>query len=447
MMENNDKLHKSESQIFREDVLVANQTNWLGGVVLISPLSFKLMAIFGICTFISVVIFGYFGTYTKRAEVTGQIVPEGGIVRVFPQQAGIVLDVRVKEGRHVSRGDVLFVMTSDKTSTVGESQQQISNSIRKRQALLSEEVNRVQVIAKHDRASLVTRVNSVRNQITTIDSMIIIQSNRIKVAADLAERYRKLLAEQFVSEADVQAREAELLDQKSRLKSLERDKSDAVGKLAELNAELAELPSKTETNIGSVQNQIQSAGEDLSNSESRRELTLKSPVSGIVTTIIGHVGQVVDTDQPLLSILPDGRKMKAELYANSKEIGFVHVGDEVDMRYEAYPYQMYGVYIGHVAVISRTPLSPEEFKYIGELIVQRSTPTDRGSPLYRISVNLDSQNVVVKGKQEPLRAGMLLEADIIQETRKLYKWVLEPLYAYLNTPNHKLTKDLDTSTK
>ena len=33
------------------------------------------------------------------------------------------------------------------------------------------------------------------------------------------------------------------------------------------------------------------------------------------------------------------------------------------------------------------------------------------------------------GRPEPLRPGMLLEADILGERRKLHEWLLEPLYS------------------
>ena len=48
-------------------------------------------------------------------------------------------------------------------------------------------------------------------------------------------------------------------------------------------------------------------------------------------------------------------------------------------------------------------------------------------PLYLISVALESQSITAYGVDQPLQAGMLLEADVLQERRRLYEWVLEPL--------------------
>ena len=50
-------------------------------------------------------------------------------------------------------------------------------------------------------------------------------------------------------------------------------------------------------------------------------------------------------------------------------------------------------------------------------------------PLYLINVALDRQHIDAYGVAQPLQAGMLLEADVLQESRKLYEWVLEPLFS------------------
>jgi membrane fusion protein len=49
--------------------------------------------------------------------------------------------------------------------------------------------------------------------------------------------------------------------------------------------------------------------------------------------------------------------------------------------------------------------------------------------VYGITVDLRSQNVMAYGQPQALQAGQRLDADILQETRKLYEWMLEPLYS------------------
>jgi membrane fusion protein len=121
----------------------------------------------------------------------------------------------------------------------------------------------------------------------------------------------------------------------------------------------------------------------------------------------------------LLSILPEESKLEGLLYVPSRAVGFVETGNKVLMRYQAYPYQKFGQYSGTVREIARTALQPDELKLLG-------TPEET---YYRIVVTLDAPYVMAYGKQVPLQDGMQLEADILLDTRKLYEWVLEPLYS------------------
>ncbi len=50
-------------------------------------------------------------------------------------------------------------------------------------------------------------------------------------------------------------------------------------------------------------------------------------------------------------------------------------------------------------------------------------------PHYRVIVALRRQSVMAYGMPEPLRPGMLLEADILGERRRLIEWIFEPLYS------------------
>ena len=48
-------------------------------------------------------------------------------------------------------------------------------------------------------------------------------------------------------------------------------------------------------------------------------------------------------------------------------------------------------------------------------------------PVYRVDVKLDAQNVVSGTQTLPLRPGMSVNADILQEKRKVWEWVFEPV--------------------
>jgi membrane fusion protein len=123
-----------------------------------------------------------------------------------------------------------------------------------------------------------------------------------------------------------------------------------------------------------------------------------------------------------MSLIPGEGALEANLLVPSRAIGFIAPGDEVQLRYQAYPYQKFGHQRGTVKKISRSALTSGE---LGTLVGR----AEQGEPFYRVTVGLTNQDVMAYGRREPLKPGMLLEADIMGESRSLIEWVFEPLFS------------------
>ncbi|MFH3833185.1 HlyD family efflux transporter periplasmic adaptor subunit, partial [Acinetobacter baumannii] len=217
---------------------------------------------------------------------------------------------------------------------------------------------------------------------------------------------------------------AELLGQRQTLQGLERERTSLRQQLTERRNELAGLSARQANQLAETRRQLSTVEQDLAESEAKRTLLVTAPESGIATAVLAEAGQTVDSSRPLLSIVPADTPLQAELYAPSKSIGFIRPGDAVLIRYQAYPYQKFGQYHGKVQSISRASVSYAE---LSSMVGGVPGLGQDGEQLYRLRVTLDDQAVTAYGQPRPLQSGMLLDADILQDTRRLYEWVLEPL--------------------
>jgi membrane fusion protein len=209
------------------------------------------------------------------------------------------------------------------------------------------------------------------------------------------------------------AKQADLLEQRGRLQSLARETNGIARQLEDVNARAGSLELRYRNQIAELERSVTAAELDIAENEARREILVVAPANGIATGIAAVVGQLVDNSAPLAFIVPAGSRLRAELYAPSRAVGFVSVGEEVLLRYEPFPYQKFGHYRGRVDAVSPTARADA----IG------------AEPVYQVVVALESQNVIAYGEPRPLRAGMAVEADVLLETRRLYEWALEPLYS------------------
>jgi membrane fusion protein len=97
------------------------------------------------------------------------------------------------------------------------------------------------------------------------------------------------------------------------------------------------------------------------------------------------------------------------------------------MRYGAYPYQKFGLAQGLVQHISTTPTAPQDLPNGQGAALQTAAQTQE--PLYRIQVQLQEQSITAYGESLPLKPGMTLEADVVQEKRAVWEWFFEPVLA------------------
>ncbi|SFD27576.1 HlyD family secretion protein [Collimonas sp. OK412] len=411
--------------LFREQALAAQQTKWLGDIVLVRPLSFTFLTAFAVVLAAIICAFLAWGSYTRHSTVSGQLIPDAGLIKVYAPQSGIVIEQHVKEGQQVKAGEVLYVLSSERqSSTLGATQAAISSQVEQRQASLRDEMQKTRQLQQEERAGLNNKIAALGNELAKLDNQIAGQQDRVKLAQETLQRYQGLLQQDYISKEQFQQKQEDLLDQKNRQQSLERDRITVGRELSAQQTELSGLSLKQQNQLAQIDRTLTSTGQELTESEAKRRIAVTAPESGTATTVIADAGQSVDGNRPLVSIVPAGAALRAELYAPSRAIGFVRPGDQVLIRYQAYPYQKFGHQKGVVESVAKTALPNNELNTIG-------TPagSSNSEPMYRINVRLASQQVTAYGKQQTLQAGMLLEADVQQEKLHLYEWVLEPLYS------------------
>jgi len=406
--------------LFRPEVLEHRRTEWLGKIVLVRPISFSLLTLLAVCIVVAVAGFLTWGQYTKKTRVSGFLTPGNGVIRVNVTQVGTVLDRRVSDGQVVSRGDVLFVISYDRsTATQPEAQAAITEQLLLRKRSLMDDLAKQRSIGEERAAEIKRRMQLLQGEIAQLKSERETQWRRTQSAQSALHRFEELRQRGFVSEFQSQQKNDELLDQQAKLQALDRAGLTMLRDLAALEGELHDLPMRTSREITSTERDIAMTDQQLTESEARRQVFVTAPEAGTVSAILAERGQTVSPSIPLLSIVPSGSLLEAQLYAPSRAMGFVKAGQHVLLKYQAYPFQKFGQYDGTVTSVSRTALQPNE--------VPSQAMAPPGVPMYRIDVALKSSRVMAYGAEEPLQAGMQLDADIELERRGLVEWLFEPL--------------------
>lgn len=413
-------------KLFRQEVLDAKQTKWMGNIILSRPFSFTFLTFFSLAIGLIILIFSIFGSYTKRSTVQGQLVPESGLIQVYSTQQGIIVEKNAYEGKSVKKGDILYVVSTTSYGENGDISADLKKQTKLKEDSIRAEKNRLHLLHLSARDSMINQIKLLEANLGKIS--ILIQNQKIRVDLGKANqlRYERALQENAVSSEDYEQRKNDLLSEISQHNSLQREKITLEKQLEDQLITLASLDNSQQNEIEQLERLLSENTQELLEIQLREKIIIKANASGVISTVNAELGQFIDLSKPLLTILPNDTKLIAQLYVPSRAIGFIEEGDKVLLRYQAYPYQKFGHAQAEVISVAKTALATQDLKTIGTVSLEQQTNNE---PVYLIRAKLEKQHIKAYGRDMSLQAGMRLEGDALQETRRLYEWAIEPLFS------------------
>ncbi len=406
--------------LFRSETEEARASAWLGRILLVRPLSFAFLTAAALVIALTLAAFFIFGEYTRKARLAGVLAPKGGVVKVIAQQAGTIQDLRASEGGRIEENQPLMALVDARArSTLEDLGGSIAARLRERRKALDMQREHALAALRSEQAALQHRRAGLERELAQLDTELDIQARRLAASRQGADRWQRLEGSGFVSAAVADRERDAALEHESRYEGTRRTRLALARELAAVRLESDTARSRGSAQLAAIDAQAAALDQERVERGAQHRLAVLSPVRGTVATVLVETGQMVAAGTMVATILPADAELEAHLFAPSRSIGFIRVGQEVLLRYLAYPHQKFGSHSARVTAIARNPLMPAELGF---------TPIDGSrEPLYRIKVELATQTMSAYGRAEPLHPGMQLEADVQLDRRRLVEWVFEPL--------------------
>ena len=406
-------------QLFRQQAIDAQREKFLGEATIARPVPGWVFTILAAGTAILLIAVAVWGQYTRRERVEGYLALDTGAARVSTPDAGRVTDLLVREGDEVQAGQPLAKISLDRTNVSGGSTSEaIAAELESRRGILNKEREQWRDLGLQQVQQVRRRAADLGTELTQIDREMKLQEERIRSAREQLERYNGLAGEKkFVSEALVKQKRDEVTDQEIKLQTLRRQRSQVERDLSAAKMEEPQIELRSRAQVEQIERQLSELREGMTQAEAKRETVIRAPMNGVVTNVAVNRGQSVANDAPLATVLPKGSGLHVELLVPTRAIGFITKGQEVVLRYEAFPYERFGQYRGVVSDIGRNVWTQGD----------RIGPLSAREPVYRVDVTLDKQVVNALGQDFQLRPGMLVNADLLLEKRTLLEWIFEPV--------------------
>lgn len=364
---------------------------------------------------------GYLATaqYSRQATVTGWLEPPTGVVKVYADQPGsLIHSVQVKEGQQVVAGQPLITLHTQHPLQDGRIAQHIlAGEYQQQLAMLTDQVDRVHTLYQQKRTHTEQRIARFEQDISRYTHLI----SLARLQFDLLDsRYQRLLplAGAHIAHNEVEAVLVQRLTAQQTLAEKQQALAQVNQQLREQQEALATLPLNKHSELATLNRTISETRQQFTQLQSQSYRVIKAARDGIVSNLHVASGHTPAAGKPLLTLRPAEGGVRARFAIPVRAAGFIAKGQQVALRYDAYPFQKFGLHQAIVTTLSDAALLPAELNH---------SPLTLNEPVYLAEAQLEQQYLQAYGEAIQLKSGMTFTADITLSKRTLLEWLFEPL--------------------
>jgi hemolysin D len=408
------------------------------------------------------------GAIDVVASATGKIMPSGRSKVVQPLETGVVRSIRVQDGQAVQAGDVLIEL--DPTTNEAERDHlrndllaERLNIARLRAALAGgdDPVADFKPPAGADPELIATQRQLLLNQVTEhraklaalsrqqaqkeaeqattaatihkLETIIPVVQSRVDIRKQLVEKELGSKLSYFEVFQLLVEQQEEFSVQKSHLKETEA----AIAAIRETRGQAAaEFRHGLSDELAKAGQKANGLAQDLIKAEQKTKLQrLTAPVDGVVQQLAIHtVGGVVTPAQSLLVLVPNDSRLEIEAMVSNRDIGFIHTGQEAEIKVDTFNFTHYGLLHGRVLSVSQDAVIRDRRQDRADdraLGMQNETSEPKGQELnYSARISLDRTSMQIDDRMVNLSPGMAVTVEIKTGSRMILDYLLSPLLRY-----------------
>ncbi len=426
-------------------------------------IAFTIIALFCLA-----LAWAFFGRIDIVASATGKIIPTGHTKIIQPFETGVVRAIHVHDGQAVKKGEVLIeldpTMNEAETSHLESDLISAQLDVARLRAALSDgdplanftppegappalvaiqrkfladqtaELQAKLAVLDHQRAQKEAELATTAATVSKLEASLPVLQERLDIRKTLYDHstgskanYLEML-QSFVEE------QHELDVQRSKYKESD---SALAAVIEERTHTAAEYRRQRFSELVEAERKASGLSEDVAKARHRTQLQmLVAPVDGTVQQLAIHtVGGVVTPAQSLLVIVPAESHLEIEAMVLNRDIGFVHAGQDAQVKVDTFNFSRYGLLHGKVLSVSPDAITRD--KPQGKAVNDNSqgaedaTSEPKGQELiYAARVSLDRTQMQVDDRLVNLSPGMAVTVEIRTGARRIISYLLSPLIRY-----------------
>ncbi|MCO7224309.1 HlyD family secretion protein [Pleionea sp. CnH1-48] len=405
--------------LFRNEAIRAKSDYQYGRALIKTPKLLSYLIVTLLSFFIISLVVVSLSTYSRKVSVRGILMPLHGEIKVYSEISGIIDSVLVEGGGYVDEEQPLFEIKRSLIDEQGVDYNKAKlNELQRQKSLLKKTIKETRQLFESDRSVSKIQLKSLKMELAKLKELLALENEQKSVLQEQLSNISDLVSKGHASKKLSWDYEKNIVAQRVKIKATEGNIVKLESQVHQLELEGVATINSNSIKINNLEKELSLIETSLLDSRMKNNVRIVSPVSGHVSFLQVHKGQKIDQNLLLATILPKKNQLIAEVQVPSSAISELYPGKLVKIKFDAFPYQEFGLFDGQVIEVSSSVLKPEE-------IVAQLKPV---VPVYLVKVELEDERIVRKGKSYELQSGMLLDAEVIIETMQIIDWFINTLF-------------------
>lgn len=406
------------AKLFRPEAIVHQRHQGEGHPRLIMPPGSGLLSLGLLLVVVTGLVYLWMSHYTRKATVAGYVQTSSMTKRLYSPVTGSVSVMRVSVGQAVKRGQQIATIEAA-SSLSNTDRRQMLAGFDKQVIDTDKRIKSLQTEQQARQDDFRSRTVSARKSLEHARKIKVIQAQKVAQLRKTRDLAQPLFQAGELSRLEWARFSGSLLDGEELLERLSNDAGAKHDQIDQLKMSLRKSAIDTHRQIVELQQEMSRIEQSRRSLAAKAQATIRASIDGTIANIFVQPGDTISTSRPVVSITPRGTRFVAKLLVPSSAVGFISKGQRVNLLYDAFPYEEFGVFPARLISISRHAMAPGD-----------STISLPGrQPFFEAIAAIDKPWVIAHGRKIPLRAGMSLQADVLLDHQSLLQWLIDPLYA------------------
>ena len=415
------------------------------------PMKINALFIFFITLIICLIIWANFAVIDELTRGEGKVIPSTKIQKVQYLDGGLISEILVKEGEHVTIGQSLLKIDTTRVLASFDETQENIYSLEAKQVRLEQElkinyneklpklkfsavlIENASEYIQSERQIFKNKFFERKNNLNIVRLQYLQRKQELKeIKATAAQLRQKLVLEkkQYVAMQGLvrsgSKSKLELIDKEKEVNQIKNDLETTILSISRTELSIEEAKSlrneKEQTIKSAISIELQEEIAEITKIKSRlvtdtdklEKTTIKSPATGTIKQInINTIGAVVQSGVDLIEIVPDSDILFIEAKIDPKDIAFISPDLDVLVKLTAYDFSIYGGLKGNIIEISADSIVDTESK--------------DGKSYYKVVVKTNKNYLEYNNEKLTIIPGMVASVDIVTGKKTIMDFFLKPI--------------------